>query len=86
MKIQDLKFDLIQQDEMEEPKADIYHCYLCESDFDIADCDEYEDGDWENGYYTVHSCPSCGEDSGEYTMSEERSEEWCKWNERRKKE
>lgn len=81
--LQDLKFDLVQPDETLEPKADLYHCYLCECDFNICDCDEHEEGDWENGYYTVHSCPSCGDDGGEYTMSEQRAEEWCKWNGKR---
>lgn len=81
--LQDIKFDLIQPDATLEPKADKYHCYLCEYDFDIADCDEHEEGDWENGYYIVHSCPSCGDDGGEYTMSEERAKEWCRWNKKR---
>lgn len=80
---QDIKFDLIQPDAALEPKPDKYHCYLCEYNFDIVDCDEHEEGDWENGYYIVHSCPSCGDSGGEYTMSKERAEEWYKWNEKR---
>lgn len=80
--LRSLKFDLLQPDETLEPKADLYHCYYCETDFQVDDCDTYEEGDWENGYYTVHSCPSCGDAGGEYTMSEQRAEEWHKWHER----
>lgn len=36
--LMDLKFDLDRPDETQEPKADLYHCYYCETDFDIADC------------------------------------------------
>ena len=76
----DMRFDFDQPDETQEPKPDLYHCYYCEADFDITDCDEHEVCDWENGYYTVHSCPSCGDDGGEYTMSEKQAERWWKWN------
>ena len=84
--LQDIKFALAQPDGTLEPTPDLYHCYCCEKDFSIADCDEHEEGNWENGYYTVHSCPSCGDDGGEYTMSEQQAVEWFKWNDARKQE
>lgn len=32
------------------------------------------------GAHIVYSCHSCGDDAGEYTMSEQQAERWCKWN------
>ena len=61
--LQDIKFDLIQPDATLEPKADKYHCYLCEYDFDIADCDEHEEGPTEI-YNKLNEVFCRGEDNG----------------------
>ena len=81
--LKDLKIELMRADDTREPSPDLYHCYLCEANFDISDCDEHEEGDFENGYYIVHSCPSCKDDGGEYMFSEQRAREWVIWNDKR---
>ena len=63
------------------PKPDIAICSSCGWSGGIEECDQDEEGDWENGYYTVDLCPNC-DDGGcidNYDMSPERDEEWKHW-------
>jgi len=65
-----------------EPLPDIAICSSCEWKGDVKDCEEDEEGDWETGYYKIHLCPKC-EDGGcidDYSMSDERAEEWRQWH------
>lgn len=67
---------------MNEPKPDIAHCSNCDWEGPASECEQEEDGDWESGYYMIDLCPKC-EDGGcvdDYSMSEERAEEWNVWN------
>lgn len=69
-----------------EPAWDIAICSDCGWRGDINECGTEQEGDWENGYYEIHTCPKC-EDGGlieEYSMSDERAEEWNEWYERKK--
>ena len=66
-----------------EPSCDLVECYKCNQSYDIADCPTDHEGDWETGYYLVHSCPKCGDDGEpDYTMSMEQAEKWNAWFER----
>jgi hypothetical protein len=65
----------------DEPGCDIIECHKCQGKYEIGDCPTEQDGDWEGGYYTIHTCPKC-ECGGEpeYTMSMEQADKWSKWN------
>ena len=63
------------------PKPDIAICSQCGWRGPSSKCEQAEEGDWENGYYTIDLCPIC-EDGGcidNYDFStEELFKKW--WN------
>ena len=78
------KMELI-LDKNNEPCCDIIVCGKCHGTYMLSECPTEPEGDFETGYYTIHTCPKC-EDGGEpeYNMSEQRANEWCEWNDKRK--
>lgn len=66
----------------DEPKPDLGCCSICGECFPVNTLKTDRDGDWETGYYDIHLCPKCpnGGCIDDYTMSNERIEEWMKWN------
>jgi len=77
---------LIEETEKDpEPGPDIAICQECDWRGSLSECGTEQDGDWETGYYLIHTCPKC-DDCGmiEYDMSEKRALEWNAWKERRK--
>ena len=91
------KFDLINVSDQQrnankewkskEPKPDIAICSEgCRWEGSVKECVREEEGDYENGYYMVDVCPTCGECIGDYTMSDERALEWDNWNKRKGEE
>ena len=80
-------FDTAVRREEVEPIPDIAKCTECGWEGDVGKCGTEQDGDWESGYYNIHTCPEC-EDGGlieDYSMSEERAKEWNEWYENKKK-
>lgn len=72
---------LIDQEENDEPFADIAICSICGWRGAVEECGTEEEGDWEGGYYNVDTCPVCP-DGGcidDYAMSEARAKEWDAW-------
>ena len=68
-----------------EPLPDIAKCSNCGWSGPVNECIEGEDGDWENGYYSIHECPKC-DDGGcidDYEMSIDQAKKWNKWYEKR---
>ena len=67
------------------PKCDLAYCEYSECGWRglVADCEEYQEGTWETGYYTAHLCPKCGEPV-HYDMSEQCSKELTEWYENRR--
>jgi len=64
-----------------EPQPDIAACSFCSWKGPVSHCREWEEGDYESGYYTIHECPIC-EDGGcieDYSMSDKRASEWEEW-------
>lgn len=69
-----------------EPEPDIAKCSKCGYEASITSFDRETEGDWENGYYDIDLCPKC-DDGGcvdDYSMSEERANEWNEWHDRNK--
>jgi len=72
----------LEYNEDEEPRPDIAICSQCGWRGPTSECENGEEGDYENGYYFIDLCPRC-EDGGcidDYDMSSKRSEEWLKWH------
>lgn len=72
-----------------EPLPDIAQCSECGWEGHVSECETEQEGSQEEGYYQAHVCPKC-DDGGcidDYSMSNERADEWEKWNaERQAKE
>ena len=62
-----------------EPKPDIIRCYECAKNYDLKDAIVVEDGSWEEGYYTTHTCPKDFDHEVEYDYSYEQLGKHMKW-------
>jgi len=76
-----MKFLFCTENKDVEPLPDIAICCICGWRGPVEQCGQDEDGDWENGYYQIDTCPRC-EDGGcidDYDMTEDRLKEWEAW-------
>jgi len=62
-----------------EPLPDIIRCSECNKKYKLKDAVVIEDGTWEEGYYTTHTCPEDVEHEVEYDFSYEQLGKHMKW-------
>lgn len=76
--------ELIQLEDAE-PRYDIATCSSCDWSGLASECGTEKEGDWESGYYYIHTCPKCP-DGGcidDYDMSPEQAKKWEDWNKKK---
>jgi hypothetical protein len=82
---QSLGFLLAKFDKTSEPEHDLAKCSQCGWKGAVAECGIRSEGDWESGYYEIHTCPKC-KDGGcvdEYEMTPNQADKWQAWHRRR---
>ena len=73
---------LAKEDETSEPKPDLAKCSQCGWKGPVEDCGTDSEGDWESGYYDIHTCPKC-DDGGcvdDYDMTPDQEARWWAWH------